>query len=208
LRPGKNGDAEISAFSVLCYHGLTVDAVHVKNLKLKRLFLLRHAKSSWADPGRADFERPLNGRGRKAALAMAEWLAVRNLAPDLILCSAARRTRETLAAVRPALGPTAEVAIEQRLYLAEEDQLFARLVELDDLAHPPASVILIGHNPGLGDLALRLIPREQQEIRRRIAAKFPTCAFVDLSFPCDAWDAIDARCATLNAYLVPSELEK
>ncbi|MCA3263935.1 MAG: histidine phosphatase family protein [Telmatospirillum sp.] len=169
---------------------------------------MRHAKSSWADPGRADFERPLNARGRKAALAMAEWLAARNLAPDLILCSAARRTRETLAAVRPALGPTAEVSIEQRLYLAEEDQLFARLVELDDLAQPPGSAILIGHNPGLGDLALRLIPRERQEIRRRIAAKFPTCAFVDLAFACETWEAIDARVATLNDYLVPAELEK
>jgi len=139
---------------------------------------------------------------------MAEWLAARNLAPDLILCSAAKRTRETLAAVRPALGPTAEVAIEQRLYLAEEEQLAARLVELDDLAHPPGSAILIGHNPGLGDLALRLIPREQLEVRRRIAAKFPTCAFVDLSFACETWDRIDARCATLNAYLVPAELDK
>jgi phosphohistidine phosphatase len=177
-------------------------------LKPKRLFLLRHAKSSWVDPARADFERPLNARGRKAALAVAEWLSGRNPTPDLILCSAARRTRETLAAVRAALGPKAEVAIEQRLYLAEEDQLFARLVELDDLAQPPTSAMLIGHNPGLGDLALRLMPRDQLETRRRVAAKFPTCAFVDLSFACDNWEAIDAASATLNAYLVPAELEK
>jgi phosphohistidine phosphatase len=175
-------------------------------LKPKRLFLLRHAKSSWDDAVRADFDRPLNGRGRRAALGMAEWLATRNLAPDLILCSAAKRTRETLATVRAALGPKAEVAIERRLYLAEEDALAARLAELDDLPQPPDAVMIIGHNPGLGDLALRLIPRDQAETRRRIATKFPTCAFVDLSFDCDTWEAISAANATLVAYLVPAEL--
>lgn len=137
---------------------------------------------------------------------MAEWLATRNLAPDLILCSAAKRTRETLAAVRPAFGPKAEVALERRLYLAEEDALAARLAELDDLPVPPEAVLVIGHNPGLGDLALRLIPRDQDETRRRIALKFPTCAFVDLAFACESWETIAAANATLGAYLVPAEL--
>ncbi len=155
---------------------------------------------------RTDFDRPLNGRGRRAALSMAEWLATRNLAPDLILCSAAKRTRETLAALRAALGPSAEIAIERGLYLAEEEALAARLAALDDLPRPPDATIIIGHNPGLGDLALRLIPRDQAETRRRIATKFPTCAFVDLAFDCESWAEISAANATLGAYLVPAEL--
>ncbi len=138
---------------------------------------------------------------------MAEWLAARNPAPELILCSAARRTRETLAAVRPALGATAEIVVEKRLYLAEADDILVRLSELDDLPKPPSSAMVIGHNPGLADLALRLIPPAELETRRRVAAKFPTCAFVDLGFACENWEDIGGANAALNAYLVPAEID-
>lgn len=137
---------------------------------------------------------------------MAEWLSVRNLRPDLVLCSAALRTRETLAAVRPALGPTAEIRIEKRLYLADDDTILDLLAELDELPNVPAQVMVIGHNPGLEDLALRLVPPAEVETRRRIAEKFPTCAFVDLSFAVDDWADIASPRATLNGYLVPLDI--
>jgi phosphohistidine phosphatase len=154
-----------------------------------------------------DFDRPLNARGRRAAQAMAEWLSARSLHVDVVLCSAALRTRETLAAVRPALGATAEIRVDKRLYLAEEDDLLERLAELDEDPQPPSQVMLIGHNPGLADLALRLVPAAEHDTRKRIATKFPTCAFVDISFAVEEWADLAPGRATLNAYLVPAELD-
>jgi len=175
-------------------------------LKPKRLFLLRHAKSSREDPFLDDFDRPLNKRGNRAAHAMAEWLAARNLHVDLVFCSAATRTRETLAAVRPALGATTEVRVERRLYLADDDTILETLAQLDESPQPPAQVMVIGHNPGLEDLALRLVPPGEIETRRRIATKFPTCAFLDLSFTVEDWADINSSRASLNAYLVPTDI--
>ncbi len=137
---------------------------------------------------------------------MAEWLSARNLAPELVLCSAALRTRETLAAVRPALGPRADIRLEKRLYLADEDTILDLLAELDEWPAVPAQVMVIGHNPGLEDLALRLVPPGEVETRRRIATKFPTCAFVDLSFAVEDWADIGPARATLNGYLVPEDI--
>lgn len=175
-------------------------------MKPKRLFLLRHAKSSREDPLLDDFDRPLNKRGQRAAHAMAEWLAARSLHPDLVFCSAAARTRETLAAVRPALGATPEIRVERRLYLADAETILDVLGTLDESPEPPAQVMVIGHNPGLEDLALRLVPPGEIETRRRIATKFPTCAFLDLSFAVDDWADIGSMRASLNAYLVPTDI--
>ncbi|MBI3506940.1 MAG: histidine phosphatase family protein [Proteobacteria bacterium] len=175
-------------------------------MKPKRLFLLRHAKSFREDPFLDDFDRPLNKRGQRAAHAMAEWLAARNLHPDLVLCSAAARTRETLAAVRPALGATTEIRIEKSLYLADEETILDVLAALDESPQPPAQVMVIAHNPGLEDLALRLVPPVEIETRRRIATKFPTCAFVDLSFAVEDWADIGPARASLNAYLAPTDI--
>jgi len=177
-----------------------------KILKPKRLFLLRHAKSARDDPFLDDFDRPLNKRGQRAARAMAEWLAARNLHPDLVLCSAALRTRETLAAVRPALGATTEVQVDKNLYLADEQTILDILATLDERAQPPAQVMVIAHNPGLEDLALRLVPPAEAETRKRIATKFPTCAFVDLSFAVEDWADIGPARASLNAYLAPNDI--
>ena len=137
---------------------------------------------------------------------MAEWLAARSLHPELVFCSAAARTRETLAAVRPALGATTEIRVERRLYLADAEKILEVLGELDEVPQPPSQVMFIGHNPGLEDLALRLVPSGEIETRRRIAKKFPTCAFLDLSFTVDDWADISASRASLNAYLAPTDI--
>lgn len=112
---------------------------------MKRLYLLRHGKSSWKDTGPRDHDRPLATRGRRAAEAIARHLRDYDLEPELVLCSTARRARETLDRIQSALGaPTVEV--EDDVYAASADALLQRLRRVPDTF---ASVMLIGHNPGL-----------------------------------------------------------
>jgi phosphohistidine phosphatase len=118
----------------------------------KRLYLLRHAKSSRKQPELADHERPLTGRGRRAASAIARHLREHDVTPELVLCSTARRARETLERLEPALG-TAAVRHEPQLYRASADVLLERLHSVPD---DVASVMLIGHNPAIEQLALDL----------------------------------------------------
>ena len=120
---------------------------------MKRLYLLRHAKSSWDDPTLADHDRPLAPRGRRAAKVMAEHLGRKGIAPELVLCSPSRRTRQTLKRLVPALGKSADVQIEFPLYAAPEADLLEVLHEVPDEVE---SVMLIGHNPGIQDLGLSL----------------------------------------------------
>ena len=115
---------------------------------MKTLFLLRHAKSSWSEPGLADFDRPLNERGRRAAPLIARHLARGGLLPDLILCSAALRTRETLALMLPGLARDAVVRIESGLYGADAGTLLRRLERVEAAVD---CILLIAHNPGLED---------------------------------------------------------
>lgn len=124
-----------------------------------------------------------------------------------MLCSAALRTRQTLELVQEGFKTHPEMSIERRLYLAEADQLRARLGELDIRAPSPAGVLLIGHNPGLEELALRLVPPSETATRARIEAKFPTCAFVALRFMAESWAKIGPANATLEAYRIPADDE-
>src|SRR4051794_26437716 len=119
---------------------------------MKRLYLLRHAKSSWKDPGLADHDRPLAGRGRRAAKAVARHLREQGIDPELVLCSTARRARETLERLEPALGRGA-VRVEPVLYGADAGALLEHLRGVSDAV---GSVLVIGHNPGLQRLALGL----------------------------------------------------
>jgi phosphohistidine phosphatase len=126
----------------------------------RTLYLLRHAKSSWADPSLADRDRPLSPRGRRNAAVLASRLARAPIAPELVLCSPALRTRETLAVIGEALPRAAEIRFEERLYGAGADELVALLAELPGTV---GAVLLIGHNPGLEDLAGLLDPNAAHE---------------------------------------------
>jgi phosphohistidine phosphatase len=160
------------------------------------LHLLRHAKSSWDEPELPDHERPLAPRGRKAGKKLSRYLRADGIRPGLVLCSSARRTRETLELIGPSLGDPV-VEIEDRLYGAGSDDLLARLREVPEAIE---SALLIGHNPGLQDLALRLAPAE-----RRLAEKFPTGALA--SFAAAApWARLGETPAVLTGYVVPRRL--
>jgi phosphohistidine phosphatase len=168
----------------------------------KRLYLLRHAKSSWKDADLADHDRPLAGRGRRAADAIAHHICEMAIAPELVLCSTARRTRETCERIRPALG-TAPVRYEPGLYGASATTLLERLRSLPD---DVASVLLVGHNPAIEELALtvaRASPR-----RRDLEVKFPTGALVTLTAPFPSWRSLDHDTAELDAFVRPRDLER
>ena len=117
---------------------------------MPRLLLLRHAKSSWEDPDVDDYDRPLNTRGRRSAPLMGRHCAQHNLVPQLILCSAARRTRETLAGLLPYFNDDLDVRLCRDLYMTSPETAFERLKAAGDVAR---SVMLIGHNPSLQQLA-------------------------------------------------------
>ena len=169
---------------------------------VKRLYLLRHAKSSWKDPGLRDRDRPLAGRGRRAAKAIARYLREQDIVPELVLCSTARRARETLERMEPALGGRA-VRVEPELYGASAGALLEHLRGVPDAV---GSVLLIGHNPGLQRLALELA--RPAPILHELEAKYPTAALAMLVLQGPSWRDLDRGTAELVGFVRPRDLEK
>lgn len=154
----------------------------------RTVYLLRHAKSSWDDPELADIERPLAPRGRKAAKKIARYLLDHDVRPELVLCSPAARARETLAAI-------GEGEIRPELYGASAAELLGVIQGLPDDA---SSVLLIGHNPGVEDLAGAFAPLARET--------FPTGGLATFAFVCDRWAEVAPSGAELVDYVVPREL--
>ena len=169
---------------------------------MKRLYLLRHAKSSWDDPTLADQDRPLAPRGRRAAKVMAQHLGRKGIAPELVLCSPSRRTRQTLARIAPSLGKSADVRIEPELYAAPAPVLLEVLHGVPDEVE---SVMLICHNPGIQDLAMSLSRAGSKSTRVR--SKFPTAALATLELN-GSWCELAPRSAELVSFVKPKELSR
>jgi phosphohistidine phosphatase len=167
---------------------------------VKRLQLLRHAKSSWDDPGLSDRDRPLAPRGRKAARRLARWAEANGVRPELALCSPALRATDTLERLLPALGAP-EVAIDERLYHASAETLLSCV---HGLREPVADALLVGHNPGLADLCL-LLARPGPE-RERVSENLPTGALATLELDVREWSAVRPGCAVLSGLVLPREL--
>lgn len=170
---------------------------------MKVLYLLRHAKSSWDDPGLADRDRPLAPRGRKAAGRIAAHLRAERIEPAVVLCSSAVRTRQTLDAILPALEGATEILVEDALYAAGAESLLARLRSVPEAA---PSALLIGHNPGIADLAFVLAGGGDADALRRLREGFPTGALATLAIPQAGWEELGDGDAELTAYVVPREL--
>jgi phosphohistidine phosphatase len=168
----------------------------------KRLFLLRHAKSSWDDPELADHDRPLAPRGRRAAKAMAKHLRRERIAPALVLCSSARRAQETLDRIAPALGADTRVVIEPELYRASANDLLERLRRLPETTD---SAMLVGHNPAVQELALLLAGAGSG--RAAIEGKYPTAALAAFGFE-GSWSELHAGAADLIAFVTPKVLNQ
>jgi len=173
----------------------------------RRLVLLRHAKSAW--PDLPDHERPLAKRGRRDAPAVGSWLREMGCMPDRVLCSTARRTRETWRLMAPGLGadPPA-MSYEDRVYEAHCETL----LDLARQTEPTASCLLIiGHNPGIQDLALMLASTPdggtEADLLQRATARFPTAAVAVLAFA-GAWSRLGAGRARLISFVTPSDLRQ
>jgi phosphohistidine phosphatase len=167
---------------------------------LKRLDLLRHAKSSWDDPGLADHDRPLAPRGRRAAGLIAEHVRREGIAPALVLCSSARRALETLEGIARAFDGEVPIEVERDLYGASQRELLERLRRIPD-ATP--SVMLIGHNPAIHALALSLAGNGPDF--ETLALKYPTGALATLTLE-GSWEALGPGGAKLAAFVRPKDL--
>ncbi len=171
---------------------------------MRRLFLLRHAKSCWDDQSLDDFDRPLSRRGRRNAVAMGRHMERERLRPDIILCSTARRTAETLELVHGVLEGV-PVSLEPDLYEAGRGDLVGRLRQLDDYL---ASVLLIGHNPGLERLALSLTGGHGDgEAMARLDEKFPTGSLAVLESDIGHWRELQDGTCRLASFMRPEDVE-
>jgi phosphohistidine phosphatase len=167
----------------------------------RRLWLLRHAKSSWDDPGLDDEDRPLAPRGREAAAAMASYLESAGVRPQLVLCSSGLRARQTLAAVLPSLGGELEIRIEPGLYTFDASEVVERLRGISDEV---ASIMVVGHNPALQEVALLLTSTGHD--RSRVEEKLPTGALVVVDLPEGLWASLGDGDGDLVALVAPRDL--
>lgn len=163
---------------------------------MKRLILVRHAKSARDDPSLADRDRPLAPRGERAAAAVAVFLAQEGLQPDRVVCSPAVRTRQTAALLMERLQPRPELDLDEELYLAAGEGLASRLARLGDEVE---TALLVGHNPGLEELVAWLDPDAG-------SVRLPTAAVALFTLRVDAWTHLTRGAAGLERVVVPKEL--
>jgi phosphohistidine phosphatase len=165
-----------------------------------RLILIRHAKSDWSVKGQSDHDRALNLRGARQAPEIGDWLASRSYIPGQILCSDARRTRETLDLILPRLGADAARVLHlDSLYNASADQMLAHLHKASE-----AVVMMIGHNPGIADFAGQLshVPPRHQRF-----ADYPTGAVTVLDFNVPNWAEVTMGSGAVRDFVVPDDLD-
>jgi phosphohistidine phosphatase len=171
---------------------------------MRRLLLLRHAKSDWTRPGARDHERTLAPRGREAAPRIGAYMVRHGLNPDLVLCSTATRAHETWDLIAKAFVQKPPVVFEERLYEASAGALLDVVKETKGGVH---ALLLTGHNPGLHELSQRLIASGDIDARQRLTEKFPTGALAVIDFAVDDWHKLHPRSGRLDRLVVPRMLE-
>lgn len=170
---------------------------------LKTLYLLRHAKSSWHDPGLNDFERPLNPRGLRNAPIVGSYMAQKDYMPEVIFCSSARRTLETLSLIKPFIGLTTATHVEDGLYLASAPVLIGTAQDIEDSF---SSALLIAHNPGLEDCLLLLAHAARSKVP--VPNAVPTAALGVFRFEADRWSGIGEGSGALVDFVTPDMLDR
>lgn len=173
---------------------------------LKRLTILRHAKSGWDAPVERDFDRPINGRGRRGAALMGEYWRRQGWPLDWVIASPAVRVTETLDLFMPAAGfADLEPHWERRVYLASAATLLDVVRETGAVGD---DLLLVGHNPGLEDLAMMLVPADAANpARTALEEKLPTAALVRISIDIDRWHDLAENGGTLDAFVRPRDLD-
>ncbi len=164
-----------------------------------RLIVMRHAKSSWADPGQRDLDRPLNKRGRRAAELLGGWLKAKGYRPERALISTARRAQETWAGVVAAVG-AAPTSYVPEIYHAAPDTLLAVLRAAPEVER----LLLLGHQPGIGTFARRLLAEPPADPD---FDKFPTGATAVIDFDATGWSEVEWGTGRLSDFAAPRQLE-
>lgn len=160
----------------------------------RTLILMRHAKSSWSDPDTPDHDRPLNKRGRRSAAALGDWLREHGLTPDQVLCSSALRAKQTC----DGLGLGLPAPLAPGLYHADPTAMRAALRSATGQC-----VLMIGHNPGIGDFAQRLVAQAPAHDRFH---DYPTGATLVADFAIAQWDSLDFGQGVARAFVIPRSL--
>jgi phosphohistidine phosphatase len=150
-----------------------------------------------------DAVRPLSERGEAAARLMGGYMARHSLVPERVLCSPARRTRETWAAIAGQWPADLDVVFDRRLYAAPPQTILSIVRAQDDATH---SLLVIGHNPGLQETAELLIAAGDVELRERLREKFPTAALAVIDFTIDEWRRVHERSGRLERYITPRSI--
>lgn len=171
---------------------------------MRRLILLRHAKSDWASPGASDHARPLAPRGREAARRIGAYMAHHALVPDLVICSTAARARQTWDLVTAEFSAKIPLSIDQRIYEVGADRILDVIKQTNDQVHV---LLLVGHNPGLRDLAELLIASGEVEARQRLLEKLPTAGLAVIDFPHDDWRKLHRKAGRLDRFVAPRTIE-
>ncbi len=173
---------------------------------MKTLGLFRHAKSDWHDAKARDFDRGLNARGRKGAALMGQHIAQHGIHWQRILASPAVRVTETIELAAKATGAAVPVQWDRRIYLASSVNLAEVLHEVPDSI---ASVMMVGHNPGLEDLIFDLVPDDGTcPLRAKVEEKFPTAAYAVLECDIASWADLRDGCARLVHLVRPRDLDE
>ena len=169
---------------------------------MRRLMLLRHAKSDWPD-GVEDHERPLAERGRRMSPLMGRFMVEKGLLPDLAMVSTARRATETWKLVHAALGQDIVHKDEPRIYEAGVQAILDTVRQTPDRIH---ALLLVGHNPGLQDLALQLIGKGREPELSRLRRKYPTAGLVVIDFDVKHWREISGGLGRLERFDTPKSI--
>ena len=171
---------------------------------MKTLTLLRHAKSSWDDTVERDFDRPVNGRGRRAAARIGRWIADEGLAFDHVVASPAVRVRQTLEGVEDGLGSLLKPLWDTRIYLSSAATLMLLVQQFSD---EKSDVLLVGHNPGCEDLLLMLVAPGAGRLRDEAEIKYPTATLARIELDIAKWAALDDNTGKLSHFVRPRDLD-
>lgn len=162
------------------------------------LILMRHAKSAWDDPTQEDFDRPLNGRGRRSAQAIGQWLLDRGYLPDEVVVSAARRTVETWSRMAKGFPQTTAMQSNPALYLASAETILGVV----KTAEVP-TIMLIAHNPGIGQFAGQIAKNPAHHPK---FGQYPTCATTVVTFDVESWNEVAWGAGEIADFAVPKDL--
>ncbi len=168
---------------------------------MKRVYILRHAKSSWAQPGIGDHERPLNGRGRSVLPLMAAAMADRNYQPDTVFCSTAVRTKSTLSGICQEF-PAAPISYEQSLYAAPAETFLNCIQGCGDVQ----SMLIVAHNPACDDFIRMMCQNDGAAMGKYLQKHFPTGALAIIDIAAQQWSAINWGAGDLIDFITPREL--